>query len=73
MQIISINLIVPERWTDLPDQHLRYVFTLIADEFNIDELKTLFLLQWSKLKVIGRQETGAYLLQKEKSFLNSLR
>ena len=66
MQTISINLIVPERWTDLSDKHLRYVFTLIADEYNIDELKTLCLLQWSKLKVIGRQETGAYLLQKGK-------
>ena len=57
---------MPERWSDLSDKQLRYVITLIADEYNIDELKTLCLFQWSNIKVIGRQETGAYFLQKGK-------
>ena len=48
--IISLNLIVPERWEDLSDKQLRYVYQLIADKFNSDELKTLCLLHWSKLK-----------------------
>ena len=66
MQTISINLIVPERWSDLSDKQLRYVYQLIADEFNSDEIKVLCLLQWSNLKVIGRQDSGSYLLKKGK-------
>ncbi|MCH5326932.1 MAG: hypothetical protein J1E29_06990 [Duncaniella sp.] len=64
MQTISLNLIVPERWEDLSDKQLRYVYQLIADEFNSDELKTLCLLKWSNLKVIGRQDNGSFLLKK---------
>lgn len=66
MQTISINLIVPERWSDLSDKQLRYVYQLIADEFNSDEIKVLCLLQWSNLKVVGRQDSGSYLLKKGK-------
>ena len=66
MQTISLNLIVPERWEDLSDKQLRYVYQLIADEFNSDELKTLCLLKWSNLKVAGRQDNGSYLLKKGK-------
>ena len=64
MQTISINLIVAERWQDLSDKQLRYAYQLIADEFNSDELKTLCLLKWSNLKVIGRQDNGSFLLKK---------
>ena len=64
MQTISINLIVAERWQDLSDKQLRYVYQLIADEFNSDELKTLCLLKWSNLKVIGCQDNGSFLLKK---------
>ena len=67
MQTISINLIVAERWQDLSDKQLRYVYQLIADEFNSDELKTLCLLKWSNLKVAGRQDNGSYLLKKGSS------
>ena len=66
MQTISLNLIVPERWEDLSDKQLRFVYQLIADEFNSDELKTLCLLKWSNLKVAGRQDNGSYLLKKGK-------
>ena len=66
MQTISLNLIVPERWEDLSDKQLRFVYQLIADEFNSDELKTLCLLKWSNLKVVGRQDNGSYLLKKGK-------
>ena len=68
---ISLNLIVPERWEDLSDKQLRYVYQLIAEngcnQFNSDELKTLCLLHWSILKVVGRQDNGSYLLKKGSS------
>ena len=63
---ISINFIVPQGWHELSDKQLRYVYQLLADEFATDEIKTLCLLQWSGTKVIGRQDSGAYLLKKAK-------
>ena len=66
MQTISINFIVPQGWHELSDKQLRYVYQLLADEFATDEVKTLCLLQWSGTKVIGRQDSGAYLLKKGK-------
>lgn len=64
MQTISINFIVPLGWHELSDKQLRYVYQLIASEFATDEIKTLCLLQWTGTKVIGRQDSGAYLLKK---------
>ena len=66
MQTISINFIVPQGWHELSDKQLRYVYQLLADEFATDEIKTLCLLRWSGTKVIGRQDSGAYLLKKGK-------
>lgn len=66
MQTISINFLVPQGWHELSDKQLRYVYQLLADEFATDEIKTLCLLQWSGTKVIGRQDSGAYLLKKAK-------
>ena len=66
MQTISINFQVPQGWHELSDKQLRYVYQLLANEFATDEVKTLCLLQWSGTKVIGRQESGAYLLKKGK-------
>ena len=66
MQNISINFQVPQGWHELGDKQLRYVYQLLADEFATDEIKTLCLLQWSGTKVIGRQDSGAYLLKKAK-------
>ena len=45
---------MPEGWHDLGDKQLRYVYQLLADDFTPDEMKTLCLLQWSNLKVIGQ-------------------
>lgn len=66
MQTISINFILPQDWQELGDKRLRYVYELIATEHTTDEIKTICLLRWSGTKVIGRQETGTYLLKKGK-------
>lgn len=66
MQTISIDFIVPQGWHELSDKQLRYVYDLLAKEYATDEIKTLCLLRWSGTKVIGRQESGAYLLKKGK-------
>lgn len=66
MQTISINFIVPQGWHELSDKQLRYVYQLVAADYATDEVKTLCLLRWSGTKVIGRQDSGAYLLKKGK-------
>ena len=66
MQTISIDFIVPQGWHELSDKQLRFVYDLLAKEYASDEIKTLCLLRWSGTKVIGRQESGAYLLKKGK-------
>lgn len=66
---ISINFIVPQGWHELSDKQLRYVYQLLADEFATDEIKTLCLLQWSGTKVIGKQDSGSYLLKRGKLLL----
>lgn len=64
MQTISINFILPQDWQELGDKRLRYVYELMAKEHTTDEIKTICLLRWSGTKVIGRQDTGTYLLKK---------
>lgn len=57
---------MPQGWHELSDKQLRYVFDLLAKEYATDEIKTLCLLRWSATKVIGKQDSGAYLLRKGK-------
>ena len=66
MHTISINFVVPQGWHELSDKQLRYAYSLIASDFDTDEVKTLCLLQWSGTKVIGRQTSGSYFLKKGK-------
>ncbi|MBR6747253.1 MAG: hypothetical protein IKL83_07750 [Muribaculaceae bacterium] len=66
MQTISINFILPDDWQELGDKRLRYVYELIAAEHTTDEIKTICLLRWSGTKVIGRKDSGSYLLKKGK-------
>lgn len=66
MQTFNINFIVPSKWSELSDKQLRYVYQLIADGNDAAALQTLCLLQWGSAKVIGRQDSGAYLLKKGK-------
>lgn len=64
MQTISINFIVPQGWHDLSDKQLRYVYQLFSQDYSADEVKTLCLLRWTGTKVIGRQDSGSFLLKK---------
>lgn len=76
MEKISIDFQIPTAWKELSDKQLRYVFGLIADDFDIDTVKTLCLLRWTGTKVLGRLDCAAdydrtsspnsYLLKKGK-------
>lgn len=66
MQTISINFIVPHGWYELSDKQLRLDYQLFADEFSTDEIKTLYWLQWSGTKIIGKNGSGSFLLKRSK-------
>ncbi len=63
METISINLNVPTGWHELDEEQLRYVYSLIANDFSLDEIKTLALFQWAtpKVRVDGLVVKGKYL------------
>ncbi len=61
----AINFAVPQSWIELTDSQLQYVYKLIAEEFSIVEVQLLCLFKWNKTKVIGLQDSGNYLLEKE--------
>lgn len=66
MDKVVIDFIVPDGWLSLSDRQLCYVFSLLASEFSADEIKMLCLLRWSGTEVIGRLDSGAFLLKKGK-------
>lgn len=63
METVSINLTVPTSWNELDDKQLRYVYSLIANDMSLDEIKTLALIQWAtpKVRVEGLVVRGKYL------------
>lgn len=66
METISIYFQISASWSKLSNKQLRYVCQLVAADYAKDEIKTLCLLRWSGAKVIGRQDSGSYLLKRGK-------
>jgi hypothetical protein len=64
----TINFTVPQGWHELTDKQLRYVYRLLADNYEIDELKTLCFLRWTGTKVIGKQPSEKYMLRHDDSY-----
>ena len=44
---ITIYLKLPTRWEELSQKQLRYLFSLIAQGYSIDEVKTFCLFRWN--------------------------
>lgn len=67
METLSINLTVPQSWNELDDKQLRYVYSLIANDFTLDEIKTLALLKWSGFKVIVQSQNSRFIVKNGKN------
>lgn len=67
-EITTIDLIVPKGWNDLSDKQLEYLYKLIAEDFDLTDIRLLCLLRWSKTKVIGRSKDGNHLLLNGKTY-----
>lgn len=70
MQEMIINLSLPEKWEDLSQDQLKFIYKLVADGFDTDEIKSLCILKWNKISVIGRQPNGSYLVKRDKDYFD---
>ncbi len=65
-----MNITLPEAWSDLNDDQLRTVFRLFARDLTAAEIKTICLLRWNKMKVIGQTDRkGEYWVKAQKSLV----
>ena len=63
-----VDFSIPEGWLDLDEKKLKYLFGLMAQGRPSEEIKTLCLLLWSGTQVIGRQNHGHLLKQRNRLF-----
>ena len=65
-----MNIILPESWDKLKDEQLRLVFRLFARDLTSAEIKTICLIRWNKMKVIGQtDQRGEYWIRADKHLL----
>ncbi len=48
------NITLPTSWQQLTDDQIKLVFELLAMDLSSSEIKTLLLLHWGKIKIIGQ-------------------
>ncbi len=62
----TIDIKLPTRWEDLTQKQVRYLFTLIAQGYSIDEVKTFCLFRWNKISILHRYGDNGYMCKKGK-------
>lgn len=64
---IHIDLAFPKNWKELmlKQKKLYYMFFLLSQDLGVETVKTLALLRFNNIKIIGREGTK-YLVEKEK-------
>ncbi len=62
----TIDVKLPKRWEDLTQKQLRYLFTLIAQGYSIDEVKAFCLFRWNKIAILHRYGEKGYMCKKSK-------
>lgn len=51
---------------NLTQKQLRYLFTLIAQGYSVEEIKTFCLFRWNKITIIHRYGDNGYMCKKGK-------
>ena len=62
----TIDIKLPTRWEDLTQKQLRYLFTLIAQGYSIEEVKAFCLFRWNKIAILHRYGEKGYMCKKSK-------
>ena len=64
MEVFNITL--PTSWAELTDEQLHMVYSLFARDLSSSEVKTLCLMKWNKLKVLGQMPDKRFLIKRGK-------
>ena len=59
----SINITLPTSWGELTDKQLHLVYSLFADDFSFEEIKTICLLKWNGLKILSALPHGRFIIK----------
>lgn len=53
---MNIDISLPTSWQQLTDSQLKTVFTLLSSDFSAEQIMTLCLLKWNRIKVIAQTD-----------------
>lgn len=59
----QFNIVLPTSWEELSDDQMKMIFRLFARDLSEGEVKTICLLRWNKVKVLGKTGKGEYWLK----------
>lgn len=59
------NITLPTSWAELSDGQLHMVYSLFARDLSAAEVKTLCLMKWNGLKVLGQLPDKRFLIKRE--------
>ena len=62
----TFNITLPTCWAELSDKQLHLVYSLFARDLSAAEVKTLCLMKWNDLKVLGQLPDKRFLIKIEK-------
>lgn len=63
----TLNLTLPTCWQELSDVQLRFVFSLLAGDYSLAQLKAMCLIKWADLTVI-RREGQVFIIKHKKEY-----
>ena len=62
----TFNITLPTSWAELSDKQLHMVYSLFARDLSSSEVKTLCLMKWNGLKVLGQMPDKRFLIKRGK-------
>ena len=62
----TFNITLPTSWAELSDKQLHMVYSLFARDLSSSEVKTLCLMKWNKLTVLGQMPDKRFLIKRGK-------
>ena len=59
----TFNIVLPTSWKELTDEQLIALFRLLAQQLTSEEIKTLLLVKWNKLRILAQRGRHEFLLK----------
>lgn len=69
--VVNINLSCPSAWSELTQEQLAFVFSLLASGHSFNEIKTLCFFKWNGLKVVAHKRNRYLIRMKKTKFIIS--